>query len=609
MAQEYLSNPIDLDQEIDSLILVIHTGDAHNGDTDDNVYCNVVFTDGSLLFVPENFELSTPDHDDRERGETDTYSLPVPGSLNKKVGEIAELYIRKAGEDAWFLASALLFANSFTLPVIGNSQINQFIDKSENLLFFSDWSTRSLGAPNKTPAQFPLLGAYYRIAGPVLGQVSATSANVVYRVEREGFYRVVTTDVSTGDDVFDQMLELSPTATFRMTGLTPNTHYAFRFSFVLGSTEVPIPESDGEFRTFPPEDSGVHFTFAFGSCSRNGHDQDQPVWQAMRSLAASPSVDSIEDPGAGIRFFIYLGDTFYFHDDVTEEEPETTPAGQAANLAARKHPGFLEMARVIPSIAVWDDHDFREGGGQGTSYPGKDNSLEAFREYWANDLFVGSSGSTTGMTTRITYGNVDIYLLDGRFNRDRDSGVCFTQELLREIVEDIRKRVAGRKRMIVLASGSTWNHTSDAGEAYGGDDHYALERESFYKQLQVFIGHAIHGLIFLSGDIHQHEIYEIELDPADSSSKKAPEFVSSPLGKNSSTQRAQELTGERIRSFPSKGDNARRGFATLEIDTTNLEPEGHWSIRLSFHNDRGTTTSPYHTAVYTLKDGQFSAPI
>lgn len=427
------------------------------------------------------------------------------------------------------------------------------------------------------------------------------------RVEREGFYRLVATDVSTGDNVFDQVLELSPTATYRMTGLTPDTHYAFRFSFMLGATELPIPECDDQFRTFPQENSGVHFTFAFGSCVRNGYDQEQPVWRAMKNLVSDPSVDSIQDP-QGIRFFIHLGDTFYFHDDVTEEEPETTPAAQAANLAARKHPGFLEMARVIPSVAIWDDHDFREDGGQGTNYPGKDNSLEVFREYWANDLFVGSSGATTGMTTRLTYGNVDIYLMDGRFNRDRSEGVCFTQELLREIVQDIRQRAIGGNRLIILASGSTWNHTSDAGEAYGGDDNYELERESFYKQLQVFIGHAIHGLIFLSGDIHQNEIYEIALDPLDSSSKKAPEFVSSPLGNNSSTSRAQKITGERIKSFPSKGSDARRGFATLEIDTTDSEPEGHWSIRLRFHNDRGTTTSAYHTAVYTLKDGQFSVP-
>jgi alkaline phosphatase D len=534
MAQQYLSNQQALEQPINSLELVIHTGDANFGDSDDDVYCNVVFTDGSLLFVAENFRLSSSDPNERERGKTDNYVLPVPPGLDKKIGDISEIYVRKAGEDAWFLGSALLFANSLNLPVIGNSQINQYIDKSKNLLYFSDWSSRSLGVPNKTPARLPMLGAYHRIAGPVLGHVSATSANVQYRVEREGRYRLVATQVGSVPPqvAFDQTAQLSPTACFRITGLTPNTHYSFQLSLVVGSNEVRIPEADGDFRTFPPEDTGVHFTFSFGSCSRNRDDQEQPVWMAIRSLAADPSIDATADAQSRVRFFVHLGDTFYFHDDVTEEEPKTLAAAQAGNLVSRKHPGFLEMARCIPSIAIWDDHDFRKNDSPGTNFPGKDESLAAFNEYWPNELFIGESGLTSGMTTRLTYGNVDIYLMDGRFHRDPDHGVCFSMELLRDIAIDIRSRLATGNRMVILASGSTWNHTNTEGEDYGADSAYEVERDSFYRQLQVFIGngsgHGVHGLVFISGDIHLHEIYQISLDPANNSTKVAPEFVSSP---------------------------------------------------------------------------------
>ena len=267
------------------------------------------------------------------------------------------------------------------------------------------------------------------------------------------------------------------------------------------------------------------------------------------------------------------------------------------------------MARVIPSVAIWDDHDFRKDGLPGTNYPGKDESLAAFSEYWANDRFVGSSGLTGGMTTRLTYGNVDIYLLDGRFNRDPDNHVCFTQQLLRDIIIDIRSRLRMGNRMVILASGSTWNHTNEVGECFGADDAYKVERQSFYRQLQVFMGdgagHGIQGLVFISGDIHLHEIYRIELDPSATSTKTAPEFVSSPIGLNSSTRPAQTIEGERIRSFASEGPDAKRGFATLEIDTTDAEPEGNWSLRVKFHKDTGITTSPYLVDVYTVEKGQF----
>ena len=57
MSQQYVTDADDLDQEMENLLLVITTGDAPRGDTDDLVCCNVVF------------------------------------------GDIAELYIRKAGDD------------------------------------------------------------------------------------------------------------------------------------------------------------------------------------------------------------------------------------------------------------------------------------------------------------------------------------------------------------------------------------------------------------------------------------------------------------------------------------------------------------------------------
>jgi alkaline phosphatase D len=516
------------------------------------------------------------------------------------------LYLRKDGSDGWFLASALLFANSFSLPVIGNSRINQFLDNSNSALRLSEWSTRSLSLPSVTPARFPPASACYRLAGPVLGQLSATSANVVYRVEREGHYRLEVTEVSTGATIFSSTKELSPTGIFRIDRLAANTHYAFRFFFIRGTTEIHLPEGDGEFRTFPPEDVGVRFTFAFGSCARNRYDPEQPAWLAMRNLAADPASDTLAVPWRGIRFFLHLGDTFYFHDDMTNDEPETKAAAEAANLSARKHRGFLEMARVIPSIAVWDDHDFRYDGKDSTNYPAKDLSLAAFLEYWGNDLFVGDDGETTGLTTRLTYGNVDVYLMDGRYHRDKGAGVCFTQELLRQIVFEIRERAARGKRLVILASGSTWNHTTTEGEPYG-ESSYDLERESFYRQLHEFIGSAIYGLVFLSGDIHQSEIYEIELVSSDGAIKRAPEFVSSPLAYNSSLRNAKPIEGERRRSFTSKGSNGRRGFGTLEIDTTALEPEKRWTLRLRFHDEKGTSTTPYHTEVYTLKDGQFAA--
>src|SRR4051812_26557545 len=50
-------------------------------------------------------------------GEAKKFVLPLPAGLSRTVGEIAELFLRKDGDDGWFVGSALLFANGHALPV------------------------------------------------------------------------------------------------------------------------------------------------------------------------------------------------------------------------------------------------------------------------------------------------------------------------------------------------------------------------------------------------------------------------------------------------------------------------------------------------------------
>ncbi|MFQ5960405.1 MAG: alkaline phosphatase D family protein, partial [Candidatus Methylomirabilales bacterium] len=285
-----------------------------------------------------------------------------------------------------------------------------------------------------------------------------------------------------------------------------------------------------------------------------------------------------------------------------------------ANISARKHPRFLEMARGIPCCAVWDDHDFRKNDSDSTNFAAKGESLAGFLDYWGNNLLV-QPGANFGLTTLITYGNVDIYLMDGRFVRDKDSGDCFTQAQVKQIVATITQRGTTTDRLVILASGSTWNHTQTesigpfglipGGEAYGNSK-YEAERELFYNELNGLVGNQIKGLVFLSGDIHINEIYEIVLASGSGGSNKvAPEFVSSPLGDNSSLKKAQPIEGERKWSVPSEGTNARRGFATLDIDTTSAVPEGRWTIQVNYHDANASVTTPYASKEYTLSSGQF----
>lgn len=602
-----------LESPVVSLRLEVHTASAPSASTLSAVYCNVVFDDGSLLFDPTNHRLvpSVPFLlSFFARNSTHVFELPIPGGVTKRVADIAEFYIRKAGSDGWLLGSALLFPNGSSKPLMGNTQINQFLDNDEHTLFITDWSTRSLCEASSVSAKYPLLSPQYRIAGPVLGHLSDHTARILYRVDREGVYRLTVTDVASGAVVFTQARTLAPTATFDVRSLAPDTHYRFTLHHAYLGQNIPVPQADGELRTFPREDVGVRFSLAFGSCARNRYDVAQNAWTRIRNLAADAAVSTETlDPPRNVRFFVHLGDTFYFYDDVTSSEPRNLRTVLAAHLSQRRHPRFLDMARVLPSCAVWDDHDFGGNNSDGAGLDAREHALTGFLRYWGNAPLGPSFGFPENLTTLITYGNVDLYLLDGRFHRDKDAGICFgKKEQLDSVIGLIRARlkITGiRRRLVILASGSTWNHTVTDGkkEAYGNSA-FAEEREAFYGELNALIREEIiTGLVFLSGDVHINEIYEIRLESATGPPRVvAPEFVCSPLGRNSDLKGARSEVGERKKSHSSKTNG--RGFATLEIDTRAEDPAA-WRISVRYYEANASVAGAYMSQSYELHDRQF----
>ncbi len=165
------------------------------------------------------------------RGKKKRFHLPVPPTLDRKLVDIVEIFVRKDGTNGWFVGSLLLFANGHSMPLIGNSNANQFLDNDNAVLMLRDWSTGSFYVAPSTSAQDPLPRAGYRVLGPVLGQVSDTSAVVLYRVDRAGYYRFIAFDTVTNLQVHDETQKIEPNYRFNLIGLLPNRHYKFELIF------------------------------------------------------------------------------------------------------------------------------------------------------------------------------------------------------------------------------------------------------------------------------------------------------------------------------------------------------------------------------------------
>ena len=589
-----------LNEDLISLVLEISTVDANNASSGDNHYVNIVFSDGTRLYEPFNMKL----YDEiglseipisigtlPSPGKTKRFPLPVPPELGRKLIDIAEVFIRKDGTNGWFAGSILLFANGHQLPLIGNSNVNQFLDNDNAVLLLRDWSSESFCVAPATNAQDPLPRSGYRLLGPVIGQVSDTSALVLYRVDREGSYRFQAFDTITNVRVHDETQKIEPTYRFHLTRLMPNRRYEFNLSFLRCGYETPVPGGSGSLLTYPAEGSHGQFTFAFGSCVKSKKQTAQGSWTALKALAESPS------SGVGaVRLFVHLGDTFYFYDHVTKEVPRNVESMHGAHVSMRRHLEFLDMAKVIPSCGIWDDHDFA-GNDKDSKAISNELRMQAVRtwlQYWGNQPISPETGKT-GLTTRISYGLVDIYLLDGRFRRDKDKGIYFGNDIIEKVLNTIDLRGTESPRVVILGTGISWNHHAEDGEGYG-QSVYDDERERFYRELAKRMGETINGLLFISGDTHINEIYHVDLGGG----RMAPEFVSSPLTRNTGLRGPRNIQLERVSSFSSK---EKRGFATLTIDTLK-ETRDNWTATICYFQEAAAVQ--YEKRSYILSNGQFT---
>ncbi len=171
---DYVDDTAILNEDLISLELEISTVDANNASSGDNHYVNIVFSDGTRLYEPFNLKLydeiglsempisiGTLPH----RGKKKRFHLPVPPTLDRKLVDIVEVFVRKDGTNGWFVGSILLFANGHSMPLIGNSNVNQFLDNDNAVLMLRDWSTGSFCVPPATSAQDPLPRSGYRVSG------------------------------------------------------------------------------------------------------------------------------------------------------------------------------------------------------------------------------------------------------------------------------------------------------------------------------------------------------------------------------------------------------------------------------------------------------------
>ncbi|MEM7233038.1 MAG: alkaline phosphatase D family protein [Planctomycetota bacterium] len=364
------------------------------------------------------------------------------------------------------------------------------------------------------------------IAGPVVGEVTAARAQVwmylpetsectvTYRLAGES--RAGASQGYSASFAFDPSPAVEGTsrpARVTLDGLLANRKYEYEIAIDGKSS----PNWVGSFRTPPKPRTPSRLRLALTSCMKFGQPQDS--WYLL--LAQQPDLH------------LTLGDTQY--SDTTDPKVQWEH-----HVRYRAVPQFATVIRNVPTLAMWDDHDYGPNNSDGTA-KGKEKSLAGWKQFWANPKM--GTTDTPGAFFRYTWGDVDFFVVDGRYHRSPD-----------DAPDDEKKKMLGdaqfawlvdglkssKAKFKVIASGSTLDHSTSDGWKI-----YTHARRRLFDAIRK---NSVSGVVYLSGDIHRSLVWEHH--ESDRVGYPLVEVISSGVA-NSKTH----------------------SFATVDFDTTLADPE------------------------------------
>jgi len=276
------------------------------------------------------------------------------------------------------------------------------------------------------------------------------------------------------------------------------------YHYQVYQKKMKIPAAQGDFKTqeiWKWRKSAPDFCFLAGSCNYvNDIEYDRPG-RPYGSDSTIFLTMAKEKP----TFMLWLGDSWY-----TREADFQSKWGLWARASHdRATPVLQNFLKSTSHIGIWDDHDYGPNN-EGISYHLKEDAREVFKAYFPNPSF-GNYGK--GIYTKVTYYDVDLFLMDNRTWRSSDNMNPYVGGK-----PNPEKRMFGTEQMnwlknSLLNSTNTFkiivNGSQSLNKTSGGDcwANYPVELEELLDFLELY---KISGVLFLSGDKHISEIVKLD---------------------------------------------------------------------------------------------------
>jgi len=301
------------------------------------------------------------------------------------------------------------------------------------------------------------------------------------------------------------------TAHVLVRNLKPGTRYEYELLIDGKLEKRPYPlrfqtQPLWQWRTDPPE-----FTVAVASCFYvNELEWDRP---------GKPYGDNFEILGELVKkspdLMLWLGDNVYYR----EIDWNSVSGLRHRYTHTRSYPELQPLLGFVHHYAIWDDHDYGPNDSD-RSFRLKDESLETFKLFWANQTY--GTKETPGVFQRFEWGDVEFFMLDDRYHRspnraaDNQEKTMFGKAQLQWLMDALTSSNAPFK---IVAGGNQLLNPIHFYEALSDYTHECRSLIDFLKRQKV------RGVFFLSGDRHHSELVKL----SDTTFYPLYDFTTSPL--------------------------------------------------------------------------------
>lgn len=435
----------------------------------------------SLLFAPEVFGAEQY----KKRG-TNAISGIVDGKVDKVIDDITKYLASHPGDTESLFVLTVAYAQ--------RKDISKAIDYLEQALeagvpfnrFIA--GPRDLLAPLTESDEFKALAKRFGselLHGPMLGCM--TDSSVKFWVRTAGETPVEVSVSNAGPkELFNieaqgkTKAKLDYTTTIVVDGLKANELYDYEV-WVKGDKKA----SEGRFKTFPAKGSRAKFQIGFG-----GGAGYTPQYERMWNTIASYNLTA----------FLFLGDNVYI------DHPTMQAVQKYCYYRRQSRPEYRAFISSTPLFAIWDDHDFTINDGQGgpeVRVPEwKIPVWRTFMNNWVNPYYAGGTEEQPGCWFDFSIGDVDFFMLDGRYYREnprKNENPSMLGPVQKKWL--FEKLKASKGTFKILASPVPWALGIKPGskDPWQG---FKQEREEIFSFLEA---EKIDGVILLSADRHRSE--------------------------------------------------------------------------------------------------------